>query len=506
MSIGTEISSITSGITRGIETDSTYIISLADDDLSNSSIDEFRLYNTSEVDYEDIFYMGLEKVSDSLWNYTYHKELAVGSYNYAFRAYNDQSQYTTTSIYSFSVASFIDGNGSIINPYQIQSCESLNEVRKFLNSSFIMINDSNCSGLSLEKIGNETSPFAGNFNGNGHKIYGLNITSGNYTGLFGLLNNTAVISNLTIEDSNFTGDNYVGCLSGYSIFGSTINNVICSRINVNANQYSAGLIGHSSSLISEARVINSTITGTNYTGGILGYNNKTINNSRIINSIITGANFTGGISGINNGTISVVYGANNTVRTTTSTTAIGGLVGKNYLTLSNSFFSGKLIGNTNVGGLVGINNGTISNSYSDANISFYTIGESALINSGGIAGVNNGTISKVFSLSNTSTNCLEINLCAALVGINNGSIVDSYWLNSSNSRNNDGEFTYYDNAFCTASNTCWNNDTYVNESLDYFMNYTNPPMNYTKSNGWDFTTVWSYFLDDQNLPLLKNEI
>jgi hypothetical protein len=67
--------------------------------------------------------------------------------------------------------------------------------------------------------------------------------------------------------------------------------------------------------------------------------------------------------------------------TVTGETTVGGLVGFNYGTVSNSYFSGNVSGNDRVGGLVGWNVGTVSDSYFMGSI----MGESM---TGGLMGRN----------------------------------------------------------------------------------------------------------------------
>ena len=83
--------------------------------------------------------------------------------------------------------------------------------------------------------------------------------------------------------------------------------------------------------------------------------------------------------------------------TVTGETTVGGLVGFNYGTVSNSYFNGMVTGNERVGGLVGWNRmGTVSDSYSVGNIS----GESM---TGGLVGRNDCGI-----VSNCHYNCDDV--------------------------------------------------------------------------------------------------
>jgi hypothetical protein len=105
------------------------------------------------------------------------------------------------------------------------------------------------------------------------------------------------------------------------------------------------------------------------------------------------------------------------VNITGSGNKVGGLVGDNYGTVSNSYSTGKVSGKKMVGGLVGKNkNGTVSNSYSTVNV---TGGRYV----GGLVGENeNGNIS-----NSNSTGNVTGSLGGGLVGYNsNGNISNSY--------------------------------------------------------------------------------
>lgn len=101
---------------------------------------------------------------------------------------------------------------------------------------------------------------------------------------------------------------------------------------------------------------------------------------------------------------------------------IGGLVGRNYGQITNSYVTGDVTGRDEVGGLVGRNCGNITESY--------TVGRvESLWNAGGLVGLNSGgNISKSYATGSVTGIETGINYTYAggLVGTNNGSISDSY--------------------------------------------------------------------------------
>jgi hypothetical protein len=103
----------------------------------------------------------------------------------------------------------------------------------------------------------------------------------------------------------------------------------------------------------------------------------------------------------------------------TGNNGVGGLVGENQGTVSNSYSTGNVSGYSDVGGLVGVNsNGTVSNSYSKGNVSgeFYEVG-------GLVGGNDEGNISNSYSTGNVTG---EADV-GGLVGGNSGTVSNSYW-------------------------------------------------------------------------------
>ena len=65
-------------------------------------------------------------------------------------------------------------------------------------------------------IGDNSNPFTGSFDGQGHTISGLyfNNDTTSYAGLFGAIGSGGSVSNVGIVDSYFNGTDYVGCIAG----------------------------------------------------------------------------------------------------------------------------------------------------------------------------------------------------------------------------------------------------------------------------------------------------
>ena len=229
-----------------------------------------------------------------------------------------------------------------------------------------------CSGYELQEdflnldesfdnwqpIGDDSTPFAATFDGNGHIISGLKINrpSSSYIGLF-----------------------------GYTAQNSTITNV--------------GLMDIAKSVISfRGNLIDiDGISGLQYVGGLVGKNEGTIGNSYVSSGLGIVENpdgpanneHVGGLVGDNTGTIINSYAALPVAGTHNN---VGGLVGKNSGDIKNSYATGNITGGNRVGGLVGYleSGGTIERSYAAGRVSASGAG-----NVGGLVGFADNTNNEV---------------------------------------------------------------------------------------------------------------
>ena len=117
-----------------------------------------------------------------------------------------------------------------------------------------------------------------------------------------------------------------------------------------------------------------------------------VENVGLENMDVIGRDIVGGLVGENEGTVSNSY---STGSVSGNSSYVGGLVGENRGTVSNSFSTGDVSGNWYLGGLVGENRGTVSNSYSTGDV-MRTSG--AGTGFGGFVGqIANGTIEYSYS-------------------------------------------------------------------------------------------------------------
>ncbi len=225
-------------------------------------------------------------------------------------------------------------------------------------------------GAGFSPIGNNTTHFRGEYEGNNYTISGLSINRSltSYIGLFGYLNG-ATISNLGLVNVHIEGATNTGALAGLATGSTSVTNTYSTGSVSGGNQV-GGLIGSMppgsgtyDQLFSEA-----TVTGNVDTGGLIGKidgsNNKI--SSCYATGNVTGTNFVGGLVGLADGsslTIAVenCYATGNAHATSTEA---GGLIGElDTRIVSSSYSTGSVSGST-PGGLIGsIFDGEVSDSY-----------------------------------------------------------------------------------------------------------------------------------------------
>jgi len=241
------------------------------------------------------------------------------------------------------------GLGTELDPYQVATAEDLNDVRNDLTAYYVQASDIDLSGYeSWVPIGDATTPFNGNYEGNLFIVTNLVATcSSDNIGLFGYMNGAAELNNITIENCDVMGNYCVGALVG-DWRGGKINNCKSSGT-VTGTQYVGGLVGYAYIASGELPIdqcsstaeVNAVGSSTKYLGGLIGYAQKGI----AFNSCYA----TGDVTGIDG-----------------NTKWAGGLCGRTGAsTIENCYATGKVTGWVYLGGLVGAlsSASTINDSY-----------------------------------------------------------------------------------------------------------------------------------------------
>ena len=241
-----------------------------------------------------------------------------------------------------------DSNTKTYTVYNADGLLAWNEAaQKDRSINCTLTADINLTGKDWTPIGtNFYNSYTGTFDGGGHTIMGLTVTTNyQYVGLFGRLGKAGTVKNVVMDGIQITCNHrlgYAGGVAGFS-WGGTIENcsvsgsvsgTICAG-GVVGIQWEASITGCSSS---------ATVKGTSYVGGVAGETNAgatmaacyatgnvTIEIDPIEN--IRG----GGLVGFNAGSSVLACYATGNVTSTGSSIGnvhIGGLLGGNYTTVT----------------------------------------------------------------------------------------------------------------------------------------------------------------------------
>ena len=179
----------------------------------------------------------------------------------------------------------IDGLGTETFPYQIGTAAGLKWFRDKVNGSngqtqntgacAVLTADIDLENEEWTPIGiasdyDNTKAYSGIFDGGGHTVSGLAVSSDQeYVGLFGYTSD-ATIRNLTVSGS-VTGTNgsaKVGGIVGYA-YRSTVEN--CGNLCTVSGKYAAGIVGHAYNTTISACYNAGEIIGGNDAGGLVGW-------------------------------------------------------------------------------------------------------------------------------------------------------------------------------------------------------------------------------------------
>lgn len=97
---------------------------------------------------------------------------------------------------------FLGGDGSVENPYQISTAEQMDSIRYDMKASYVLVNDIDMSEIDWLPVGTDDNRFYGNFDGREHVLNNVTIenTEVDHIGLFGCIENKSIIKNINIEN------------------------------------------------------------------------------------------------------------------------------------------------------------------------------------------------------------------------------------------------------------------------------------------------------------------
>lgn len=409
------------------------------------------------------------KITFDIWDDSYTVDKIKGNLNYA--KYDLKNEGTTTTLIDKLKSLYVESAGNTYNGDNIRNviyawisnAEELNSLqrvaenlkdRNALSYNFVLKNDIDASGLvdangnsTYNTIGGGKKAFTGTFDGDGHTIVGLQAKGG----IFGQLGSGAVVKNINIASSVFTGNNIGdsvgavaaenngGSISGISGYGNTIKG---------SGGYIGGLVGKNYGGISNSNDQSTVIAGAGtVAGGIAGVNGTadkggTIDNVQSNSAVTTGvlakdqyASNLGGIVGKNEMLLNK-YNINNVsahgiTGKTGNTQTSGGIVGTNEGRISNAYNESIIHGSENIGGVAGKNVTQASNSkmaeLNDVANAVEIIGDAGSQNVGGLVGMQDHATTNQGRNTGAITGCTNV---GGMVGYNTA---DSYLKNLENS-------------------------------------------------------------------------
>lgn len=245
-------------------------------------------------------------------------------------------------------AKYGGGAGTQNSPYLISTAEQMNEIglssgdwsRHFKLTADIDMNDLGDAAYNI--IGSATAGFSGIFDGNGHEISNLSLTTTHqlYTGLFGVVGGE--VRNLGLVKPTIVAQ------------GSRVGALM-------------GRLDHGNVVSCHAR--SASVSGNDDVGALVGLNAGRIFSSYSTGNVSGNANVGGLVGLLTDGSVNTSYSK----AEVSGNRNVGGLVGKTgdeTAAVRNCFATGSAVGDTYVGGLVGqIERGAAERCFSAGSVS-----------------------------------------------------------------------------------------------------------------------------------------
>ena len=205
-------------------------------------------------------------------------------------------------------------------------------------------------------IGTEQTPYTGTFDGQGHTISGLSISSSDYyAGLFGFVGSGGTVQNLTLDSPtvNSSSATDVGAVAGRNDGGAIADCHVTGSGNISSSFIAGGVVGNNNGGTVTACYATGSVTATGntvYSGGVVGTNSGGTVTACYATGDVTATSsyfysYAGGVVGNNGGTVTACYATGN-VTANGSDTYAGGVVGinANANTVTACYWSGKVNG------------------------------------------------------------------------------------------------------------------------------------------------------------------
>ena len=303
------------------------------------------------------------------------------------------------------VPKFAGGCGTADDPYLIETERHLKNISYDPLAHYQLIDD-----IILNEVGEKNSNFVplftdeimfnGTLDGNGFSIKNLTIYNDRtyYTGLFACIGESGVVKNLTLDNVNLTGKNFIGGIAGYAI-GSITDCVVVGKITLlNQNSFKkflGGIAGRAENNINGCRtqvlIISQEAEGEMYVGGIVGY--------------IVGYDY----DTENSSDKFIISSEVSIIIDSKDTSYAGGLIGgaERLLYLENCYTTGSITTFSNLtsysGGLVGYYKGSMVDCYSTIDIKSSSTLSALSSHNGGLAGYFDGSMINCYATGNITS-------------------------------------------------------------------------------------------------------
>lgn len=373
-----------------------------------------------------------------------------------------------------------EGTGTEESPYLVQDATDLDLMRYEADVFYRLKNDIELKDVTAFKpIGYSYRSFDGQLDGAGFTIRNLKVDeTRSHSGLFGYLGSKAKVSNLTLENPNVKGRDYVGSLAGYS--AATIKNIDVKNATVQNGSYSpiGGVFGeaNSNNLMEQVTVTSTVTSSGSEIGGVVGRLNQPMKDVSIKTTINGSGLNVGGVAGLTQVGVPMqrLVVEKSTV---TGRSNVGGLVGKHQGEMQEAYMTGTVksvsVG-PNVGGLVGyLSKGMVKDAFVLGTVE--NLISTGTVSAGGIGLMDaNALVQNVYA--HTKTKFSNPNETGGLVASKSSSTVTDSFFNATLSG-----LTKSEGGTAKNTNSMTRQDTYSK---------------------WDFDTRWSF--EEDQLPWLKN--
>lgn len=373
-----------------------------------------------------------------------------------------------------------EGEGTETAPYLVQDATDLDVMRYEADVFYRLKNDIDLKDVAnFKPIGYTYRSFDGQLDGAGFAIRNLKVDeTRSHSGLFGYLGSKAKVSNLTLENPNVKGRQYVGSLAGYS--AATIKNIDVKNATVQNGSLApvGGVFGEANSNNPMEQVsVTSTVTSSgSEIGGFVGRLNQPTKDVTVKTTINGSGMNVGGLAGL---TLTGVPMQRLIVEKSTvaGRSNVGGLVGQHQGEMQEAYMTGTVksvsVG-PNVGGLVGyLSRGMVKDAFVLGSVE--NLISTGTVSAGGIGLMDaNALVQNVYA--HTKTKFSNPNETGGLVASKSSSTVTDSFFNATLSG-----LTKSEGGTAKNTNSMTRQDTYSK---------------------WDFDTRWSF--EEDQLPWLKN--